>query len=60
MYSSKTIQNDLIECIGCHIRDRILKKVKVAKYYSVLCDEVIDLACKQQVYIVLRVLAHSC
>ena len=28
MYTSKTIQNDLIECIGGHIRDKILKEVK--------------------------------
>ena len=43
MYNSKTILNDLIECIGGHIHDKILKEVKEAKYYSVLCDEV---ACK--------------
>ena len=48
MYTSKTIQNDLIECIGGHIRDKILKEVKEAKYYSVLCDEVVDVTCKQQ------------
>ena len=42
MYTSKTIQNDLIECIGGHIRDNILKEVKEAKYYSGLCDEVVD------------------
>ena len=60
MYTSKTIQNDLIECIGSHIRDRILKEVKEAKYYSVLCDEVIDVACKQQVSIVLRFIDSDC
>ena len=54
MYTSKTIQNDLIECIGGHIRDKILKEVKEAKYYSVLCDEVVDITCMQQVSIVLR------
>ena len=54
MYTSNTIQNDLIECIGGHIRDKILKEVKETKYYSVLCDEVVDVTCKQQVSIVLR------
>ena len=55
MYTSKTIQYDLIECIGGHICDKILKEVKEAKYYSVLCDEVVDVTCKQQVSIVLSV-----
>ena len=28
IYTSKTIQNDLIDCIGSHIRDNILKEIK--------------------------------
>lgn len=60
MYTSKTIQNDLIECIGMHIRGRILKEIKEANFYSVLCDEVVDVACKQQVSIVLRFVDSGC
>ena len=32
IYTSKTIQNDLIDCIGRHIRDNILKEIKEYKY----------------------------
>ena len=32
IYTSKTIQNDLIDCIGSHIRDNILKERKEYKY----------------------------
>ncbi len=59
-YTSKTTQNDLIECIGSFIRNSILKQVKEVKYYSVLCDEVIDVACKEQVSIVLRFVDSDC
>ncbi len=59
-YTSKTTHNDLIECIGSFIRNSILKQVKEVKYYSVLCDEVIDVACKQQVSIVLRFVDSDC
>ncbi len=38
IYSSKTIQNEIIEIIGDNIRDRILGEIKEAKYYSILCD----------------------
>lgn len=54
VYTSKTIQNDLIDCIGGYIRDKIIHAVKEAKWYSILCDEVVDVAGKQQVSIVLR------
>ena len=53
-YTSKTIQNQLIEVIGDYIRNQILEEVKKAKYYSVLCDEVSDASNKEQVSIVLR------
>ena len=36
VYTSKTTQNQLIECIGDHIRDGILKDIKLAKWYSIL------------------------
>ena len=54
VYTSKTTQNQLIECIGDHIRDGILKDIKLAKWYSILCDEVVDVSRKEQVSIVLR------
>ena len=54
IYTSKTTQNQLIECIGEHIRDRMLRDVKLARWFTILCDEVVDVARKQQVSIVLR------
>ena len=42
LYTSKTTQNQLIECIGEHIRDKILENVKLAS------DEVVDVARKEQ------------
>ena len=33
MYTSKTIQNQIIDIIGNHIRDKILSEIKEAKYY---------------------------
>ena len=52
VYTSKTIQNQLIQAIGDHIRDKIIKEIKQAKYYSILCDEVSDIYNKEQVSIV--------
>ncbi len=44
IYSSKTIQNEIIEIIGDNFRDRILGEIKEAKYYSILYDEVTDVS----------------
>ena len=52
--ASKTTQNEIIECIGEHLRDKILKDIKAAKWYSILCDEVVDVGNEEQVSIVLR------
>ncbi len=54
IYSSKTIQNEIIEIIGDNIKDRILGEIKEAKYYSILCAEVTDVSNREQVRIVLR------
>ena len=60
IYTSKTIQNDLIDCIGSHIRDNILKEIKEYKYYSILCDELVDISNKEQVSIVMRFVDNKC
>ena len=36
------------------LSDRIIQDVKIAKWYSILCDEVVDVGSKEQVSIVLR------
>ena len=54
IYTSKTTQNQLIECIGEYIRDKILQDIKAAKWFTILCDEVVDVAGKEQLSIVVR------
>lgn len=53
-YTSKRIQNQLIEVIGDYIRDKITNEIKEDKCFSTLCDEVSDISNKEQVSIVLR------
>ena len=60
MYTSKTTQNQLIECIGEHIRDKILSEVREAKWYTILCDEVTDVSSQEQLSIVLRFVDTNC
>ena len=47
-YTSKTIQNQLIDIVAQQIRMEILSEVKQAKYYSVIADEVCDVSNKEQ------------
>ena len=54
LYTSKTTQKQLIECIGEYIRDKILQDIKAAKWFTILCDEVVDVAGKEQFAIVVR------
>lgn len=60
MYTSKTIQNELIQCIGNHLRDKVLDEIRVAKWFSVLCDEITDISTKEQLSLVIRFVDSSC
>lgn len=53
-YTSKTIQNESIECCRLEILDIILKRISKAKYYSIAFDETPDLAGRAQVSLNLR------
>ena len=53
-YISKTTQNDLIKCCGSVITDKIIKEVKKAKFFTILCDEASDSSNKEQMALVLR------
>ena len=53
-YTSKTIQNELIEVVGNSIHDDILQEVKRAKYYSVIADEMADVSNKEQLSLTVR------
>ena len=53
-YTSPNIQNQVIEVLGDHILQKILTKVKQAKYFSLIADEVTDCSNKEQLGVVLR------
>ena len=58
-YTSKTVQNELINIMGEQIRDDIIDEIKKARFYSILCDEVTDCANIEQLTIVLRFVDES-
>ena len=53
-YTSKTVQNEIVEVVGQYIRNDIIAKVKQAKFYSVIADEVTDTANKEELSLSLR------
>ena len=53
-YRSKTVQNELIECCGEHIRSTIIQRIKDASFYSILADEAQDVSNMEQMPLVLR------
>ncbi len=53
-YCSKTIQNQLIAIIGKAIQSTILAEVKIAKHFSLLADEVTDMANLEQLTLTIR------
>ena len=46
LYTSKTVQNELIDAIASYMRTQILEEVKDAKLFSVIADEVADISNK--------------
>ncbi|KAI6658455.1 52 kDa repressor of the inhibitor of the protein kinase-like [Oopsacas minuta] len=46
--------NQIIDVISNHIQCRLLDKVKIAKWFTVIADEVIDLSNKEMLSLVLR------
>ena len=56
MYTSKTIQNQIIVICGELLRNKILTDVKVAQFFSVIADEGTDVANNEQLSISLRYL----
>ena len=59
-YSGKTIENELINVIGNYIRESLLREIKEAKYFSILCDEVTDSANLEQLSLVVRFVDKEC
>ena len=53
-YKSKTIQNQIIDCIGDSIKEKIIDEIKDAGIFSILADETPDVSRKEQMPISLR------
>ena len=43
-YTSSVIQNQIIDVVSNQVRDKITRKVKAAKWFSVIADEVTDVS----------------
>ncbi len=54
LYTSKTIQNSLIEVVRQRILRDIISEVCQAKYYTIIADKVTDLSNKEQLSLTLR------
>jgi hypothetical protein len=61
-YISKTTQNDIITTTGNIIRNKIIERVRNAKFFSVLVDETTDLSKQEQMTMCLRYVTdnHLC
>lgn len=59
IYTSKTIQNELLNVIGDAVRDSIVQEVKSAQHYCVIADEVTDAVNHEELSIVLRYLLND-
>lgn len=53
-YRSKTVQNDVIDCIGHQIQQNIVEKVKASRFFSILADEAQDASNKEQMALIIR------
>ena len=53
-YRSKTIQNELIDCIASWIRRKLVDEVSKACLFSILADETTDCSNKEQLTLVIR------
>ena len=53
-YRSKTIQNELIECCGDFIQEKLISEIKKAKFFTVLADETPDISNQEQMPVSIR------
>ena len=53
-YISKTVQNELIELTGDHIRSSVVNEAKQAGLFSVMADETTDISNQEQMSLCLR------
>ncbi|XP_063623118.1 52 kDa repressor of the inhibitor of the protein kinase-like [Cydia splendana] len=53
-YISKSTQNDLIECCGELISNKIVNKIKKSKYFTIIADETTDVSICEQLAVCIR------
>lgn len=53
-YTSKCIQNEILETLAGMVQEEIIKEVKASEYFSVTADETKDVSKKEQMSMVLR------
>jgi hypothetical protein len=51
---SEDVQNDLIECIDAVIEDQIDKEIRDCQFFSIQCDERLDVSTKEQLSIIVH------
>ena len=51
---SKTVQNELLDCMASVIRECIVEEVKSARFVAIPADETTDISTQTQLVIVLR------
>ena len=56
---SKTTQNEVINCCGEYIRNKIMAEVKEATFFLVLAVEATDVSNKEQILLVLRFMTRK-
>ena len=54
IYTSKTVQNELISCCGEFITKNLCEEVQDSKFFSVLADEAQDCSNKEQMLFIIR------
>jgi hypothetical protein len=57
--TSKTIQNELLDCIYAVYKETVQQEIQNAKYVAVQADETSDVSCMSQLVILLRYVNSS-
>ena len=58
-HTSKSIQNELIDVVGQSIQQDVISEVQASQYYSVIADEVTDVANREELSLVLRYIFNN-